>query len=64
MPVELASMPIPSIAMAARARHGKAVAHPDRSGADAVFTGERQIARHMIEHAAGQTASAAAAAPQ
>ncbi|SMF79189.1 Kef-type potassium/proton antiporter, CPA2 family [Azospirillum oryzae] len=46
----------PSIAIAARAHSDEAVAHLDRTGADAVFMGEREIARRMIDyagHAAG-----------
>ncbi len=45
----------PSVAIAARAHSDEAVAHLDRTGADAVFMGEREIARRMIDYA-GRTA--------
>ncbi|PWC33165.1 YbaL family putative K(+) efflux transporter [Azospirillum sp. TSO35-2] len=41
----------PTIAIAARAHSDEAVTHLDRNGADAVFMGEREIARRMIEYA-------------
>ncbi len=41
----------PSVAIAARAHSDEAVAHLDRTGADAVFMGEREIARRMIAYA-------------
>ncbi|MFS2010563.1 YbaL family putative K(+) efflux transporter [Azospirillum sp. CT11-132] len=41
----------PTIAIAARAHSDEAVAHLDRTGADVVFMGEREIARRMFEYA-------------
>ncbi len=41
----------PRIAIAARAHSDEAVAHLDGQGADAVFMGEREIARRMLEYA-------------
>ncbi|WP_434613584.1 YbaL family putative K(+) efflux transporter [Azospirillum sp. B2RO_4] len=41
----------PSVAIAARAHSDEAVAHLDRTGADAVFMGEREIARRMLDYA-------------
>ncbi|KAA0582720.1 YbaL family putative K(+) efflux transporter [Azospirillum sp. Sh1] len=41
----------PSVAIAARAHSDEAVELLDRTGADAVFMGEREIARRMIDYA-------------
>lgn len=49
--VEVARTLNPTIAIAARAHSDEAVLHLDDHGADAVFMGEREIARRMIEYA-------------
>ncbi|HYH37315.1 MAG TPA: YbaL family putative K(+) efflux transporter [Azospirillum sp.] len=49
--VERARVLNPGLHVVARAHSDEAVAHLEQRGADAVFMGEREVARRMIEHA-------------